>query len=84
MSEIHIDDTYLNRFGQFWALLGSFGVKMFQNGQKWHLEGSRAQNGWNKLNKCWNRMVIIRTDHYDPFLAQKKANCGAQKVQKWH
>ena len=21
MSEIHIDDTYLNRFGHFWALL---------------------------------------------------------------
>ena len=42
MSEIHFDDTYLNQFGHFGALLDSFGVKMFQNGQKWHLEGSKS------------------------------------------
>ena len=51
MGEIHFDDTYLNQFGHFWALFGTFWVKMFQNGQKWHSEGSRAQNGWNKLKQ---------------------------------
>ena len=45
MGEIHFDDTYLNQFGHFWALFGTFWVKLFQNGQKWHSEGSRAQNG---------------------------------------
>ena len=51
MGEIHFDDTYLNQFGHFEPLLDSFGVKMFQNGQKWHSEGSRVQNGWNKLKQ---------------------------------
>ena len=81
MGEIHFDDTYLNQFGHFWALFGIFGVKMAQNGTRRVLEPRMAGTSWNK---CWNRMVTIRNDHYNPFLAQKKANCGAQKVQKWH
>ena len=42
---------------------------MAPNGTQRALEPRMTGTTWNK---CWNRMVTIRTDHYDPFLAQKR------------
>ena len=53
---------------------------MAQNSTVGALEPRKAGKSWNK---CWNRLLTIRTDHHKPFTAQEKAKFCVQKVPKW-
>ena len=54
---------------------------MAQNGTVGALEPRKAGTSWNK---CWNRLLTIRTDHHKPFTAQEKAKFCVQKVPNGH
>ena len=54
--------------------------KLAKNGTVGALEPRKAGTSWNK---CWNRLLTIRTDHHKPFTAQEKAKFCVQKVPKW-
>ena len=44
------------------------------------VEPRKAGTSWNKY---WNRLLTIKTDHYEPISAQGKAKFRVKKVRKW-
>ena len=59
---------------------GHYWLKMAQNDTFEALEPRKAGTSWNKY---WNRLLTIKTDHYEPISAQGKAKFRVKKVQKW-
>ena len=67
----------MDHYDPFFALLNlKLVLRRSQIGSKWPKNAILrsnwtvvAQNGWNKVEKGWNRVWAIRMDHYDPFTA---------------